>query len=105
MKPSGSGTILQRVIQPVTVAVFVVVMFYEFKDLPWRDLWADLFTWRTFCGLVLSFLTTWLIARLDHGARLVDVVTDIPTLVVGMFFSAGILWLLYSLLRRMFEPN
>ena len=105
MKLFGSGTIVRRVVELITIVIFLGVMAYELSGVPWRHLCADLFTWRTFYGLILCFLATWLIAHLDHGATLVDVVTDIPNLIVGMFFSAAILWLLYSLLKTMFEPS
>jgi len=55
--------------------------------------------------LVLCFLTAWLIAYLDHRARFADLISDVPNLIVGMLFSAGILGILYSLLKATFEPN
>jgi hypothetical protein len=92
---------LSKAVQWIAMAIFLLVMFYQLKTVPW----AHLLTWRALYFVLICFVTYWLFARFDHGARLLDVVTDIPNLLVGMLFSAMILYLVYFLLKPMFEPG
>ncbi len=90
-----------KVVQLLGCVLFLALLSYEFWQVPWRNL----LTFQNFFLLFLCFLTTWLIARLDHGARLMDLICDFPSLIAGMFFSGVILFVVYSILKLAFEPS
>lgn len=53
--------------------------------------------------ITLSFLVTWLIAYLDHRATFLQLLVDWDDLAVGMFVSAGLLYLAYKILQALFR--
>jgi hypothetical protein len=111
--PSGPSKMKAPGIKPKTTLQRIGALILWFACLGYLALmgwvywqlipWSGLLTERFAFGVVLCFLTTWLFARLDHGARLRDVICDVPNLVVGMLFSAVALCVLYRILKFVFE--
>jgi hypothetical protein len=57
---------------------------------------------RVVAFIIMCFLVAWLMAYLDHRAKLIELVVDFESLIVGMLIGAFILYALYGILRCVF---